>query len=371
MSDPQNGYQRILGFHRHGNAIHGGELVRRAVDHPFGARAVVTADVDDQRVVELAHVFDGLDDAADLVVGVGEVGRIHVHLLDEELLFHHAERVPLGQFLRPGGQLGVRRHDAQPLLIGEDGFADLVPAAIEEMHVADFLDPLLGRMMRRMGAAGDVIDQERLLGRDRLDVPHVLDRLIGHRRGQVPGARRLALEGIDGRRIAEQVRLPLAGVAADEPVEILEAHAHRPLVERPGRGRLIGGRVVFLAEPRGRVTVLLQDGANGAVRFQNDRVIARIPRGQLPHDAKAGDVVIATRDQGRARRRAERRGVEIRVAQPGLRDAIQRRGRDDAAERARRAEAAIVRHDEQHIGRALRRHDARRPPRCRFGGFRL
>ena len=71
---------------RHGNAIEGGELVRRAVEHAFGARAVVAADVDDQGVVELAQVFDGLDDAADLVVGVGEVGPIDVGLLDEELL---------------------------------------------------------------------------------------------------------------------------------------------------------------------------------------------------------------------------------------------------------------------------------------------
>ena len=31
--------------------------------------------------------------------------------------------------------------------------------------------------------------------------------------------------------------------------------------------------------------------------------------------------------------------MKIRVAQPAVRDAIQRRGRDDAAERARRAEA--------------------------------
>ena len=126
---------------------------------------------------------------------------------------------------------------------------------------------------------------------------------------------------------------------------------------------------MFLAEPRGRVTVLLQDGANGAVRLHNDRVVARIPRGNFPHDAKAGDVMVAAGDQGRARRRAERRGVEIRVTQPGLRDAIQRRRRDDAAERARRTEAAIVGHDEQHIGRALRRHDARRPPRFRLRGL--
>ena len=63
--------------------------------------------------------------------------------------------------------------------------------------------------------------------------------------------------------------------------------------------------------------------------------------------------------------------MEIRVAQPALRDAIQRRGRDDAAEGARRAEAAIVGHDEQHVGRALRRHDARRPPGFRLRGFFL
>jgi hypothetical protein len=31
------------------------------------------------------------------------------------------------------------------------------------------------------------------------------------------------------RRVAEQVRLPLVGVAADEAVEVLEAHAGRPL----------------------------------------------------------------------------------------------------------------------------------------------
>ncbi len=71
---------------RHGNAIEGGELVRRAVEHAFGARAVVAADVDDQGVVEFAEVFDGLDDPADLMVGVGEVGPIDIRLLDEELL---------------------------------------------------------------------------------------------------------------------------------------------------------------------------------------------------------------------------------------------------------------------------------------------
>ena len=91
---------------RHGNAVERGELVRRAVEHPFGARAVVAADVDDQGVVELAEVFDGLDDPTDLVVGVCEVRPIDVRLLDEELLLLPAEGVPLRQFLRPRRSVG-------------------------------------------------------------------------------------------------------------------------------------------------------------------------------------------------------------------------------------------------------------------------
>ena len=149
------------------------------------------------------------------------------------------------------------RHDAQPLLVGEDGFAHLVPALIEEVHVADLLDPLRRRVMRRVRAAWHVIDKERLLGRDGLDLLHVLDRLVGHGRGQVPA--RFAFEGEDSRRVAVQVRLPLAGVAADEAIEVLESHADRPLVERTRLRRLIEGGVVVLAEPRSRVPVLLQD----------------------------------------------------------------------------------------------------------------
>ena len=59
---------------RHLDAVEHGDLVGRADQRALGAGAVVAADVDDQRVVELAHVLDRLDHAADLVVGVGEVG---------------------------------------------------------------------------------------------------------------------------------------------------------------------------------------------------------------------------------------------------------------------------------------------------------
>ena len=121
-----------LVFDRHCNAIEGSELVRGAVEHAFGARAVVATDVDDQGVVEFAEVFDGLDDAADLIVGVSEVGPIDIRLLDEELLILKTEGVPLGQVFRPWCQLGVLGHDAQALLVGEDGLPHFVPAFIEQ-----------------------------------------------------------------------------------------------------------------------------------------------------------------------------------------------------------------------------------------------
>ena len=80
--------------------------------------------------------------------------------------------------------------------------------------------------------------------------------------------------GIDRRGVAEQVRLPLAGVAADEAVEVFEAHAGRPLVERAGLAGLEGRRVVVLAEPRGAVAVLLQDRADGRRILRDDAVVA-------------------------------------------------------------------------------------------------
>ena len=204
-------------------------------------------------------------------------------------------------------------NDAEPLLVGEDRVAEFVPAVVEQMHVADLLDPLRRRMMRRVRAAGNVIDEERFVGRDLLELLHIRDGVIGHGRGQIPTG--LPLKRIDGRRVAEQVRLPLAGVAADEPVEIIETHADRPLIERPGLARLIKGRVVILAEPRGRVTVLLENLADRAAILLDDRVVPRESRRRFAHDAIAGHVMVAAGDQCRARRRAERRGMKLRVPQ--------------------------------------------------------
>src|ERR1700756_2323677 len=144
------------------------------------------------------------------------------------------------------------------------------------MHIANLLGPLRRGMMRRMGRSRYVIDEPRLARSDLLELLDVLDGLVGHRRLQVPA--RITLEGVDGLFVAKQVRLPLAGIATDKPVEIIEPHAVWPLLERSGLARLIRGRVVVLTEPRGCVSVRLQDCSDRAFLNRDDRVVTRKAR---------------------------------------------------------------------------------------------
>ena len=122
----------------------------------------------------------------------------------------------------------------------------------------------------------------------------------GHRRGQIPLG--IVLEGIDGGRIAVQVRLPLAGVAADKAIEIFESHPVRPLFERPGLARLVRRRVVVLAEPRGCVPVFLQDRSNGAFIKRDDGVVTGEPRRYFAYHPVTHRVMVASRNNRRPRR---------------------------------------------------------------------
>ena len=63
--------------------------------------------------------------------------------------------------------------------------------------------------------------------------------------------------------------------------------------------------------------------------------------------------------------------MKLRVPKSRLCDTIQCRRWNDAAEGTRRAVAAFVGHDEQHVGRAFWRHDGGRPSRFRLRGFFL
>ena len=233
---------------RHADAVEERDFVGRAQRAALGAGAVVAVDVDDERIVELAHVLNGLNDAPDFVVVVGGIGGEDFHLLDVKLLLLGCQIIPVLEDLRrPRLQLGVLRDHAELLLVLENLLAKLVPALVEEVHFADLLHPFLGRMMRRVRGARRVFEEKRLAGHRLVDAIQVIDGVIGHSSNQVP--LRLALERINLRGVAEQVRLPLVRITADEAVEILEAHAGRPLVERPNLAGSEGRGVVILAEP--------------------------------------------------------------------------------------------------------------------------
>ena len=66
------------------DAVLHGQLVERAGDRAFHARAVVAPDPDDQGVAELTEFLDGVDHPADVVVGVFGEARIHLHLTGVE-----------------------------------------------------------------------------------------------------------------------------------------------------------------------------------------------------------------------------------------------------------------------------------------------
>ena len=104
-------------------------------------------------------------------------------------------------------------------------------------------------------------------------------------------------------------------VAAEEPVEVLEAQAPGPLVEGPARALHPLRNQVVLAEPRRVVAVVDENVADGADALGDDRGVARIARGELRDVGHAARVVIAAGQQRGPRRRAERGGVKMVVAE--------------------------------------------------------
>src|SRR5439155_15506633 len=104
--------QHLKRFRGIQNAVIGGELIKGTVQGAFRAGAVVAADVDDNRVVEFAHVLDRLDDSANLVVGVGGVAGKDFRLARIEFFVQQGKRVPLRQLRRQRGKLRRLRDHA-------------------------------------------------------------------------------------------------------------------------------------------------------------------------------------------------------------------------------------------------------------------
>ena len=159
----------------------------------------------------------------------------------------------------------------------------------------------------------------------------------------------------------------LVGVAAKEAVVALEASAERPPVEGAGCGCLGRWGQVPLADAEGVVAVVDQDLGQHAVLEPHGGVERWIAERELGDRRQADGVVVATCEQACPSRRAQGRGVEVRVAQPTVGETIQVRGLAQAPERAQLAVTDVIENHDDHIGRTLRRFWTHRP--CVLGGL--
>ena len=140
---------------------------------------------------------------------------------------------------------------------------------------------------------------------------------------------------------------------------MVEAPGVRPAVEGAGHALHVVGRQVPLAEAGGAVAVALQHAHERRAVLGARGRVAREGARELADGAEADGVVVAAGEQRRARRRAERRHVEVVVGEARLGDARHGGRVDGPAERARVAEAGVVDEDQQDVGGALggrRRH---------------
>ena len=238
------------------------------------------------------------------MVGIGGIGCKDFRLPDVELPLLCTERLPVRQVLGPGRQKGVLRDHAKALLVRIDRIPQRVPPLIEKMHRPDPVDPFLRRLVRRMGAARRVMHKERLTRGCGIDLAQIADRFIRHCGRQIPAG--LADKRKDLLVVLKEIGRPLVGFATHETVKVVKTHAGRPLAERTRFAELEGGRVVVLAEPGCRVTVLLQHGGHSDLVGRHQGIIPRVPGRTFTDDPEAHRMVIAPGQKGSTGRRAER-----------------------------------------------------------------
>ena len=329
------------------------QLVERAGDRALQAGAVVAPDPDHQRVVQLTELVDGVEHTADVVVGVLRIARVHLHLAGVEGLELVRDVVPGGDGVVARRELRLGGDDAESLLPGERLLTHLVPALVEGALV--LLGPGFCHVMRGVAAPGGEVGEERLprvLCTDRVEP---LDRLVRHVVGQVVGLVGVVELGrrADDLLVLSQARVPLPRASAEEAVEVVEAPADRPAVERPGGSLLAVRRQMPLPERRGAVPVVPQDPRKrNAVVRKEPRVAGERAR-ELTDGTEADGMVVAAGQQRRPRGRAQRGHVEAVVPQAALGHPRVVRSLDRPAERRRIAEPGIVDQHQEHVGRAV------------------
>ncbi len=313
-------------------------------------RAVVTAHVDEQRVVPLPKLGDGVDDPPDLGVGMGQEARVDLHQAPGYRLVPIVVVRPRGYLLGSWRQLGTGGNDAHLDLAGIYPLAQRIPALVE--LAGEPVRPLRPHVVGTVCRAGREVEEERLVGRRRLLQPDPVDCLVGEILAEVVVV--AAKVRLNGCGLVVQRRFVLGGVAAQETVEAFEPESGGPAVERPGGADLPGRGEVRLAEQCGAVAVHAQDLRDRGCALRYHAVVARKSVGDLADGAHVRTVVVASGQQCGARRRAQRGGVELVVAQTRTGDTVQRGRRDRPTERGWGTESDVVEQDHDDVRSAGR-----------------
>ena len=290
-----------------------------------------------------------------MVVGVLEEPGVDLHLAREDRLQVVRHVVP-GRDLRRARAVSSASAGMTPSSFWRANVRSrsCVPAVVERALV--LVRPFGRDVVRRVRRTRREVHEERLVAHQRLLLADPVDGLVGHVLGEVIALRR-GLVRLDRHRVLVDRRGVLVGLAADEAVEVLEARAGRPVVERAHRAGLPDRDLMALAELGGAVAVELEDFGErrGGVRAGPSCSPARTGR-DLRDPAHADAVVVAAVEQGGARRRAQGGGVEAVVLQ-----AVRPRGARPSASAMGPPKALLAANPTssmrmiEHVRRAVRR----------------
>ncbi len=189
------------------------------------------------------------------MVGEGEVAGVILKQTQIEFLLIRRKGIPGGHPFGTRRQFRVRRNDACLELSSVSLFANFLPTLIE--LPLELVAPFVRRVVRCVSSARSEVKEEWFLRCDRLGILNVVNRSVGHVGHQVITFLRRS-RGLDGPCVFEQHRIVLVCFAANEAIEVFEAHAGWPAVKRTGYAAFPIGRVVIFAEPGRGVTVALQ-----------------------------------------------------------------------------------------------------------------
>ena len=244
-----------------------------------------------------------VEDAADVVVGVAQEAGEHLHHPARDPLAPRATACPT-RARRGRGVTARRRPGAIPSSFWRAKARSpiRVPPVVEGPGV--LVGPLRGHVVRGMGRTRAEVEEEGFVRVDLLGVGDELDGPVGQVLGEVVallgGPRRLDLVVV-----VDEVGVPLAGVAAQEPVEALEPAPERPAVEGPRTGLLVGtGRGATCPPCRCCSRARRRISERISVLERDDAVVARESGGELGDAGHGVGVVVASRDDARTARRA-------------------------------------------------------------------